>query len=243
VAAIEAVDSFIGQIITAVHARPGVTAGTENWLILLTSDHGGEVQSHFASQGAVNWEVPFIVSGSSVPDGSPIQRGTLRDVAATALWHLGIDPFQIGIDGTVRGLSVFPPNGIIGDINQDGQVQGDGTGPAASDDATAFLAHWLAMGDGSIANRYGRGDLNLDGITDLSDWALLNNLHPALGSAVARALKTGRNHVPEPWTASAAAWILFLSLATRIRPCLQAAICGGHAGHVSTVARLRPSVA
>ena len=209
-AAIETVDGLIGQIVAAIDARPGVASGDEDWLILVTSDHGGQGQSHFASQGPINWEVPFIVSGPHVPDGTAIQQGTLRDVAATALWHLGIDPFLSGLDGTIRGLPVFPPNGIVGDINQDGQVLGDGTGPAATDDVTAFLAHWLAMGGEGIADRYGRGDLNFDGTTDLSDWALLNNLNPAMGAAIARALQAGDDHVPEPVSAQLAATLIVL---------------------------------
>jgi len=39
-------------------------------------------------------------------------------------------------------------------------------------------------------------DINLDGVTDLSDWALLNRLDPSLGSAIAR----GISGVPEPST-------------------------------------------
>jgi hypothetical protein len=34
----------------------------------------------------------------------------------------------------VRGLAVNPPNGIIGDLNQDGVVSGDGTGPLGTPD-------------------------------------------------------------------------------------------------------------
>lgn len=195
-AAIQTVDSLIGNIMTALNARPGVVAGTENWLVIITADHGGQGTSHNASQGLVNWEVPFVVSGNSVPNGVQLGQGTLRDVVPTALWHLGIDPFALGLDGTVRGLAVGPPNGIIADLNQDGVVSGDGRGPAATDDVTTFVAGWLTTGGGSIAERYARGDINLDGITNLADWAILNRENAALGAAVLRRL----SGVPEPAT-------------------------------------------
>jgi len=195
-AAISTVDSLIGNIMTALNARPGVVAGTENWLVIITADHGGQGTGHNASQGLINWEVPFVISGNSVPDGIQLPQGTLRDVVPTALWHLGIDPFALGLDGTVRGLVVGPPNGIIADLNQDGVVAGDGRGPMETDDVTTFVAGWLSVGGGSIVERYSRGDINLDGITNLADWAILNRENAALGAAVLRRL----SGVPEPAT-------------------------------------------
>ena len=156
-AAIQNVDSLISSIMTALNARPGVAGGTENWLVLISADHGGQGTSHFASQGLINWEVPFVISGPSVADGVQLAQGTLRDVVPTALWHLGIDPFALGLDGTVRGLVVGPPNGIIADLNQDGVVAGDGSGPASTDDVTTFVTGWMTTGAGSIVDRYARG--------------------------------------------------------------------------------------
>jgi hypothetical protein len=121
-------------------------------------------------------------------------QGTLRDVVPTALWHLGIDPFALNLDGTVRGLAVNPPNGIVADLNQDGIVAGDGTGPAATDDVTAFVAGWLSEGGGGIAERYARGDLNFDGITDLGDWGILNRVNSSMAAAALVRL----SGVPEP---------------------------------------------
>jgi hypothetical protein len=193
-AALQTVDRHIGDIMTAVNARPGVLAGNEDWLVIITADHGGQGTGHDASQGLVNWEVPFVLSGDGAPDGELLPQGTLRDVVPTALWHLGIDPFALNLDGTVRGLTVGPPNGIIADLNQDGVVSGDGTGPAVSDDVTAFVAGWLTQGTGSISARYLRGDLNFDGLTDIADWAILNRENAALGNAALARL----GNVPEP---------------------------------------------
>lgn len=198
--AIATVDGLVGEVMTALNGRPGVASGDEDWLVLVTADHGGTMGefSHYAAQGPENWEVPFIASGPSVAPGAPMQRGSLRDIAATALWHLGVDPFLAGVDGTVRGLTVEPPSGVVGDFSGDGVFGGDGLGPAAIDDVTTFLKHWLATGGGSIADRYARGDINLDGVTDLSDWALVNRLNPAMGRAIGLAL----SGAPEPSTAA-----------------------------------------
>lgn len=204
--AIEVVDGLVGEVMNSLNARPGVVAGEEDWLVLVTADHGAEAGAfgHVASQGEPNWEVPFIVSGPSVEDGVELAKGTLRDFSATALWHLGIDPFLAGLDGTVRGLTVESPTGAVGDLNGDGLLAGDGTGPAATDDVTTFLDNWLVAGGGGVADRYARGDLNFDGRTDLSDWALLNRLDPAMGSAIRLRL----SGVPEPHA------LLLLLLAT-----------------------------
>ncbi|QDT67817.1 phosphoglyceromutase [Planctomycetes bacterium MalM25] len=195
-AAIERVDGLIGEIVTTLNGRPGVVSGDEDWLVLITADHGAAegAFNHTADQGPANWEVPFIAAGPSVTPGAPMQPGTLRDLASTALWHLGIDPFLAGLDGTVRGLTVEPPTGVVGDLNGDGVLLGDGTGPAAADDVTTFLDNWLATGSGGVADRYARGDLNFDGRTDLSDWALFNRLDPSMGQAVLARLQG----VPEP---------------------------------------------
>ena len=191
--ALQNVDGLIGNVMAALNARPGVIAGQEDWLVLMTADHGGQGTGHDASQGLINWQVPFLASGPSVPDGAAIPQGTLRDVATTALWHMGVDPFSTAVDGTVRGLPFGPPNGVVGDVNQNGVVGGDGTGPASQDDVTAFVQGWLTTGHTSVLSAYGHGDLNLDRVTDLKDWIILNRLNPAMGAAAAAAFAT-----PEP---------------------------------------------
>ena len=85
------------------------------------------------------------------------------------------------------------------DINGDGSISGDGTGPAASDDVTAFVEGWLVQNShngiqfGDLETM-ASGDINFDGIVDLDDWSLLNAASPALGAAVLGALAA----VPEP---------------------------------------------
>jgi hypothetical protein len=75
------------------------------------------------------------------------------------------------------------------DVNLNGSVFGDGTGPAASDDVTAFIQGWrsqrlLANGVqvGDWISRQ-QGDLNYDGIVDLSDAYILRLELVAAGGA------------------------------------------------------------
>jgi hypothetical protein len=222
-AAITTVDTLIGDIIEALHTRPGVIGGTEDWLVLVTADHGAEPGStgHFASQGLSNWEVPLIVSGPSVTPAAPLPQGSLRDLAATALWHMGIDPFPTAVEGQIVGIPILPPNAIAGDINQDGLLRGDGTGPAETDDVTAFLNGWFTSGHASATDAYAAGDLNLDRKTDLADWILFRQLDPQMAAAAMKLLL-----VPEPTGTPLALALALASLAGgggRRRPARQPA--------------------
>lgn len=192
-AALQNVDSLIGNIMTALNARPGVVNGSESWLVIMTADHGGQGTSHFASQGPINWQVPFVISGPAIPDGSTLKQGALRDLVPTALWHMGVDPFGTPVDGKVVGLPFGSPNGIVGDLNQDGVVSGNGKGPAATDDVTAFVQGWLTSNHPTVAESYFKGDLNLDRTTDLKDWIILSKLNPAMAQAALAGLA-----IPEP---------------------------------------------
>ncbi len=105
VAAIERVDGHVGEIVDAVASRP--TYADEDWLVLVTADHGGHGTSHSAGHDVPDIARSFlIVSGPAVDrDAQPGQCG-LVDAATTGLAHLGvaIDPAW-GLDGQVVGLS------------------------------------------------------------------------------------------------------------------------------------------
>ena len=103
----------------------------------------------------------------------------------------GADNF-VGLldDVIISSAPVDLPIGILGDINGDGMISGDGTGTFATDDVVAFVSRWLQTGVTS-------SDLNLDGITDISDWAILNDLNPSMGQAIFATLR-GENAVPQP---------------------------------------------
>ncbi len=80
--------------------------------------------------------------------------------------------------------------GIAGDINRDGALSGDGSGDPSSDDIAAFIQGWGKNNDPS--------DLNEDGTTNLSDWAVLRNLYPSASQVNLSTLLGGKLPVPEP---------------------------------------------
>jgi hypothetical protein len=92
---------------------------------------------------------------------------------------------------------------IMGDVNLDGVVTGNGTGPAAFDDVTAFVAGWNynnGTGQGTVTS-WKHGDLNRDGRTDVADFLKLRSgLNAPISSAVVATL-FGSANVPEPSTA------------------------------------------
>lgn len=95
--------------------------------------------------------------------------------------------------------ATFGPSPNLLDINQDGSVSGDGTGPAASDDVTAFVQGWQTrtLVNGVLVadvNTIANGDVNQDGIVNIRDWAELNAANPSVGAAILANLGA----VPEP---------------------------------------------
>lgn len=108
-------------------------------------------------------------------------------------------------EGWARGdffENVFNPPIFTGDVNQDGVVSGDGTGPAESDDITALILGWGTMGHATPLERIMHGDLNLDGRTNLADWHILRINHPDGGLPDFAARFANRPSVPEPSSAA-----------------------------------------
>ncbi|HVJ68242.1 MAG TPA: alkaline phosphatase family protein [Caulifigura sp.] len=102
--AIEKVDGHIGQAMKAIAARPN--AKSENWLVIVCTDHGGTGTDH--GGGHKNWDIRrtfLIVSGKDAKKGR-IETPTYQvDVVPTALKHLGVEPKpEWGLDGKPVGL-------------------------------------------------------------------------------------------------------------------------------------------
>lgn len=102
-ASIEAADVQVGQLLTAVRAR--ATYANEDWLILMSTDHGRSDNGGHGGQSLEERTIFYLASGSS-SDSLAIDRPDgpfIVDVAVTALDHLGvaIDPTW-ALDGTVR---------------------------------------------------------------------------------------------------------------------------------------------
>jgi len=102
-AAIEAADVQVGQLLDAVRAR--ATHADEDWLILMSTDHGRRDDGGHGGQSLEERTIFYLASGSA-RDAVGVDRPDgpfIVDVAVTALAHLGVavDPAW-GLDGTVR---------------------------------------------------------------------------------------------------------------------------------------------
>jgi hypothetical protein len=108
-------------------------------------------------------------------------------------------------DGGIWKLTapLFVLNGIAGDVNQDGFVNGNGLGPISSDDVSAFIAGYATIGRQSAYSKYTHGDMNFDGATDIRDWYILVHNYPsATGLDLASLLN--QPVVPEPCSLTSA---------------------------------------
>ncbi len=102
--AVERVDARIGRVLKALEARP--TRATEDWLILVTTDHGGRGNNHAGGQkDPERYTGLLIVSGAAAAQGKAESPTYIVDVVPTALTHLGValDPAW-QLDGKVTGL-------------------------------------------------------------------------------------------------------------------------------------------
>ncbi|MFE6890326.1 alkaline phosphatase family protein [Streptomyces sp. NPDC057694] len=96
--AIHGVDGQVGQLVDAVKSR--ATYANEDWLILITADHG---HTDAGGHGGSTWperQTFMIAVGGTVTAGSTRYDVKMPDIAASALAHLGvaIDPAW-GLDG------------------------------------------------------------------------------------------------------------------------------------------------
>lgn len=100
--AIEKTDSYVGELLKALRKRP--TYAAEDWLILVSTDHGGSGRGH-GRNIPEHRTIFFIAHGPSVQRGTIEPPPGIVDVAATALAHLGV-PLQKRwrLDGKAVGL-------------------------------------------------------------------------------------------------------------------------------------------
>jgi predicted AlkP superfamily pyrophosphatase or phosphodiesterase len=100
--AIARADADFGRVLAALRERPAY--GNEDWLILVTTDHGGSDKGH-GRNIPEHRTIFIIVSGSAATKGAIDPAPAIVDVAATALVHLRIpldDKWQL--DGKPIGL-------------------------------------------------------------------------------------------------------------------------------------------
>jgi predicted AlkP superfamily pyrophosphatase or phosphodiesterase len=103
-AAIERVDAFVGNVLEAMKNRKSYPQ--EDWLVLVSSDHGGKGTGHAHGHKEPEIRNSFlIVSGVAAARGKIESQTYIVDVPVTALTHLGvkIDPAW-QLDGKAVGL-------------------------------------------------------------------------------------------------------------------------------------------
>ncbi|MDB5106568.1 MAG: hypothetical protein JWP91_4257 [Fibrobacteres bacterium] len=130
--AVASVDRQVGKVMEALQARPGLYR--EDWLILVTTDHGGSFRHHGRDIRA-HRRVFLIVSGNDSMRGTRLSGVSLVDVAPTAMAFLGVpvDPGW-GWEGKAVGLKDLPPETMQAEgRRQAGDAQQDGNGPQAGD--------------------------------------------------------------------------------------------------------------
>lgn len=102
-AAIEWADTRVGLLLQAVRNRP--TYDKEDWLILMSTDHGRNDAGGHGGISPSETTIFFLASGPSVEPGRTDCPPEIVDVAVTALAHMGLGPDPAwNLDGQVRGL-------------------------------------------------------------------------------------------------------------------------------------------
>lgn len=101
-AALATADGYIGQCLTAITGR--ATFAQEDWLVVVTSDHGGYRNMYGqVIYGRQADTVPVVISGRNVAPGRIPGLPRNYDVTASALAHFGVS--AAGLDATRRDLA------------------------------------------------------------------------------------------------------------------------------------------
>lgn len=111
---IERVDRLMGQVVKSISER--VKESKEEWLILVTSDHGGFGTHHNFGFRKPEVDTTFLVAfGPSVEPGEIPGTTYLVDVAALALDHLGlsVETMIPAIDGRLPNGPELPTQEMI----------------------------------------------------------------------------------------------------------------------------------
>lgn len=183
-------------------------SGVVNEAQAVDKDSGSAV---FYKRGG-QWELAGIVNAILTFDDQPGRTAVYNNATTFAdlSFYYHTDPLQ-DYSGSISDIIREHANySIMGDVNLDGLVTGDGTGSAASDDVAAFAAGWMFQQAEGDMTSWKNGDLDLNGVTDVDDFFLLRDALLAAGSPAGAAslenLFGGMAGIPEPATISLA-WL------------------------------------
>jgi hypothetical protein len=173
------------------------TGGTAQESQAIGGDSGSAM---FYKPAGGEWQLAGVVSAVLTYPNQSSSWGVFGDVTAIS----DVSAYYDEIYSIVNSHREYS---VMGDVNLNGSVSGDGTGDPATDDVAAFVAGWMydnGTGAGDIAS-WQKGDLNLDGKTDVNDFLLMRSVlnMPASGSLDALLGVEGVggvSAVPEPAT-------------------------------------------
>ncbi len=172
------------------------------------------------------WELVGIANAVyRFPDQAGLRNVYGNGTLISDLWYYNQDY----LNSIKYIMEAHPDYSHIGDVNLDGNVSGDGTGPPGTDDVTDFILGWgydNESGIGTVAS-WRNGDLNRDGKTDIQDFMMLRSaLNGEIASSAIAALFGDASIdfdsliVPEPATAiPAGVAVAWLALVARRRRC------------------------
>lgn len=167
----------------------------------VTGNSGSAVFYNFGTAEAPDWALAGIVNATVTYAKQPISYAVYGNSTTFADLSYYNQAYKSSICDIMRSCGNYS---ILGDVNLDGMVTGDGTGAASEDDVTAFVEGFgymsgFAHGD---YESWKKGDMNLDGQTTVADFLLLRSaLNGPIGSG---ALATIFGGVPEPSSAALA---------------------------------------
>jgi lysophospholipase L1-like esterase len=188
------VDDYVDLLddYAALPTNPTIYLWTELAPVFSPNPNAGAIEAQRARVNLKLAEIASTVGATGINMYAPL-------VDHPELFPDGLHPDAAGAGIIAQTTADFAfgalPNGVVGDVNQDGVVS-TGSGNPFDDDVAAFLLGWRSDTSGlSQLDRTLLGDLNIDGVTSLADAFILHGAFQAQGLAFPfEALST----VPEP---------------------------------------------
>jgi hypothetical protein len=161
----------------------------------VSGDSGGSVFYNRGTEADPDWVLAGIVNATFIYGNQPRIYAVYNNATTFADLSYYNKPYKTSICDVMKTCGSYS---IVGDVNLDGNVTGDGTGSTSADDVSAFVVGW---GNNNLAGKgdyetWIRGDLNLDGMTDVQDFIMLRG---ALNGPISQsAMQSMFGPVPEP---------------------------------------------
>jgi len=96
--AVQEADQNIGEMLDAILEGPNIA--NEEWLLIVTSDHGGDTAGTHGTIGLDYQQIPLIIAGPTIEKGLlPEGYGSHMDTHPTVLDFFGLNTYPEGMDG------------------------------------------------------------------------------------------------------------------------------------------------